>query len=136
NSILFGTTGGAATDLLAQGTAGVARVEATDPNIVGTRALLGSVQFLGNPMTGDPHLGPLADNGGPTKTMALPQGSPALNAGFPAAGVLTDQRGAARDNPPDLGAFEVQHPLSPVGVPPSAGDVFAPHPNTSAVEAF
>src|SRR5262249_58992696 len=32
-------------------------------------------------LTGDPMLGPLADNGGPTKTMALLPSSPAINAG-------------------------------------------------------
>ena len=46
---------------------------------------------------GDAFLGPLADNGGPTKTHALLAGSPAVNAGDP-AGVgsvpLFDQRGS------------------------------------------
>ena len=49
----------------------------------------------------DPLLGALADNAGPTKTHALLPGSPAIDAGDPAAvagasGVpLQDQRGAA-----------------------------------------
>ena len=46
----------------------------------------------------DPLLGPLADNGGPTQTLAIGPGSPAIGAGdgavcFPGA---TDQRGVAR----------------------------------------
>ena len=39
----------------------------------------------GNVLGQDPQLGTLADNGGPTKTHALPHGSPALDAGNPAA---------------------------------------------------
>jgi uncharacterized repeat protein (TIGR01451 family) len=70
----------------------------------------------------NPGLGPLANNGGPTQTMALLPGSPALNAGdncvlddtcTPALGfsLTTDQRGAgfsrAVENV-DIGAFEQQ----------------------------
>jgi hypothetical protein len=56
----------------------------------------------------DPLLGPLADNGGPTLTMALLPGSPAIDAGVPVAGVTTDQRGVPRPQgtAPDIGAFE------------------------------
>ncbi len=56
----------------------------------------------------DPMLGPLADNGGPTPTMALTAGSPAIDAGIAVPGVTTDQRGAARPfgAAPDIGAFE------------------------------
>jgi hypothetical protein len=59
----------------------------------------------------DPLLGPLADNGGPTETMALISGSPAIAAG-PNGSVLpgndqTDQRGVARPaGPTDIGAFQ------------------------------
>jgi predicted outer membrane repeat protein len=68
----------------------------------------------------DPMLGKLQGNGGPTQTMALPNGSPALDAGNPAgcrdfAGVLltTDQRGDPRPGGNetsgcDLGAYESQ----------------------------
>jgi hypothetical protein len=49
-----------------------------------------------NPL--DPHLGPLANNGGPTLTMALLHGSPALDPGDdalpgPPYNLTTDQRG-------------------------------------------
>jgi len=63
----------------------------------------------------DPVLGSLADNGGPTPTMALLNGSPAIDAGDPAFDGTgkTDQRGPgfARvvHNRLDIGAFEVQH---------------------------
>ena len=65
----------------------------------------------------NPLLGPLQDNGGPTFTHALLQGSPALDQGE-SSGSATDQRGSARpvDQPgianaaggdgADIGAFE------------------------------
>jgi hypothetical protein len=59
-----------------------------------------------------PQIGPLADNGGPTMTMALLPGSPAINAGDNAlipTGVTTDQRGLPRirNGVVDIGAVEV-----------------------------
>lgn len=59
-------------------------------------------------------LGPLADNGGPTKTHSLLPGSPAINAGDPtyAGPISTDQRGIqfarVASGRIDMGAFEVQ----------------------------
>ncbi len=78
-----------------------------------------------------PQLGLLADNGGPTETMALPKSSPAIDAGLRSASLqsaigvtvtsdITDQRGLQRpfdfaDEPnasggdgSDIGAFELQ----------------------------
>jgi len=56
----------------------------------------------------DPKLGPLADNGGPTFTQALGQGSAAINAGITIAGVKVDERGVPRPAgpKPDIGAYE------------------------------
>jgi hypothetical protein len=64
----------------------------------------------------DPLLGPLQNNGGPTATMALGNGSAALDSGNPAGAPQYDQRGMARivGNGIDIGAFES------VGGPPSA----------------
>ena len=63
-------------------------------------------------MTGvvDPLLGPLGDNGGPTPTMGLLPGSPALDAGFLVDATATDQRGQLRPAgvAVDIGAFEYQ----------------------------
>jgi hypothetical protein len=68
----------------------------------------------------DPMLGPLQNNGGPTQTMALPSGSPAVDAGNRSGctdglGHLlkTDQRGKPRPDTEDtggcdIGAFEKQ----------------------------
>jgi hypothetical protein len=53
-------------------------------------------------------LGPLADNGGPTPTHALLDGSPAIDWADGALCPATDQRGVARPQGPacDAGAFE------------------------------
>ncbi len=57
---------------------------------------------------GDPKLGTLADNGGPTFTMALETGSAAINTAFESFCPPTDQRGVIRPQGPqcDIGAFE------------------------------
>jgi hypothetical protein len=52
----------------------------------------------------DPRLRPLQDNGGPTQTMALLPGSPALNAGDPAQLGVPDQRGVVRTGGVNIGA--------------------------------
>ena len=58
----------------------------------------------------DPLLAPLADNGGPTQTLALLPGSPALDAGNNLAGLTTDQRGPGFARivgvQADIGAYE------------------------------
>lgn len=61
----------------------------------------------------NPLLGPLTNNGGPTPTLALLAGSPAINAGLTAAGLTTDQRGVIRVAPFDIGAFEFTDSVSP-----------------------
>jgi hypothetical protein len=58
----------------------------------------------GNPL--DPLLAPLGDYGGPTPTMALRFGSPAIDAASAAYAPVTDQRGLPRVGAPDIGAFE------------------------------
>jgi hypothetical protein len=64
----------------------------------------------GDVVGGDPVLGPLQSNGGPTQTMALGVGSAAIDAGgtCPAADRGVDQRGLPRTSACDIGAFEVQ----------------------------
>jgi hypothetical protein len=61
-------------------------------------------------LSGDPLLGPLADNGSPTQTHALLNGSPALDAGDSATCLPIDQRGVTRPqgNDCDIGAYESQ----------------------------
>ncbi|HUE14181.1 MAG TPA: choice-of-anchor Q domain-containing protein, partial [Planctomycetaceae bacterium] len=103
----------------------------TNPDVQGTfgsdgNNLIGNVGtatgFVGSDLVGtslspiNPHIGPLANNGGPTKTIALLSGSPAINAGSSSLalefGITTDQRGEPRfapggDSMVDIGAYEV-----------------------------
>lgn len=59
----------------------------------------------------DVALGPPADNGGPTETLALPAGSAAVDAGTPTGAPPRDQRGVPRKGPVDVGAFELNPDL-------------------------
>jgi len=73
----------------------------------------------------DPLLGPLASNGGTTRTQLPAATSPAVDRGLSSPRLLVDQRGRTRDvdaaglpNPPrgdgtDIGAVEVQNPFVP-----------------------
>jgi hypothetical protein len=58
-----------------------------------------------NPIYVNPQLGLLADNGGPTQTLAPQSGSPAIDAGTTGC-PATDQRGAPRVGQCDIGAVE------------------------------
>lgn len=58
-------------------------------------------------MVADPMLSRPADNGGSTWTMALGEGSPAVDAGVEDA-LDVDQRGEPRGLAPDVGAYELQ----------------------------
>jgi hypothetical protein len=79
-----------------------------------TRNLVETSSGCGTPyLTSDPSLDALADNGGPTRTMALLAGSPAIDMGDAATCVASpindlDQRGAPRSTGAtcDIGAFE------------------------------
>ena len=103
NTIIAGNTGldfteqasvTSATYDLVQASAGNSLVNGANGNVVGL----------------DPKLGPLANNGGLTLTMALLTGSPAINAGTSTDAPTTDQRGLPRPSGAavDIGAFEVQ----------------------------
>jgi CSLREA domain-containing protein len=73
----------------------------------------------------DPRLAPLAANGGPTRTLALLAGSPAIDAANPGACPATDQRGVTRPQGAgcDIGAYEYvppppTPPANPAPTPP------------------
>ena len=72
---------------------------------------IGIVNGLGGNIVGaDPKLGFLDDNGGPTQTMALLPGSPAIDAGSNPLGLTSDQRGYSPrtiDGYTDIGAYEL-----------------------------
>jgi len=109
NTILAGNTaGGAPADC---GTV----VTVTSANNIGGDA---SCMFTdpGSKQNTNPLLGPLADNGGQTDTMALTAGSPAIDAGTNTGCPPTDQRGVPRPQGStcDIGAYEL------LATPPAA----------------
>jgi hypothetical protein len=73
-----------------------------------------------------PLLDPLGDYGGPTLTMRLRPGSPALGSGDPAQAGTLDQRGVARTGLVNIGAFQASFAALVVSAPASvtAGDAF------------
>ena len=90
-------------------------------NLVGNVTEATGFTGAGDQTSVNPLLMPLASNGGPTQTMALTPGSPAIDAGV-AAGATLDQRGMPRpvDDPgvantggsdgTDIGAYEAEIP--------------------------
>jgi len=78
-------------------------------NLITTPA---GLELPADTITANPRLAPLADNGGPTKTHALPADSPAINNGNNEAGLGYDQRGQgfprSAGGSTDIGAFERQ----------------------------
>jgi hypothetical protein len=120
----------------------------TGGDILNNASLTGSHNLIGDgsggsglthTTTGDPKLASLANNGGPTQTMALQFGSTAIG-GVPAntSGTpSTDQRGFTRDTTAatDIGAYQVQ-PISFTTTSLSGGTVGTPYNQTiTAVEA-
>ena len=126
-------------DILGQATASTSdfvanEVSGLTPTMSGANDLISNNSpgtgsgFTGStPITVNPILGALGSNGGPTATMALLPGSPALGAGatadYPGTStpITADQRGIALNSPPDLGAFA--RVLFVTGLSPTAGPV-------------
>ena len=80
-----------------------------------------------SPLGVNPLLGTLGPNGGPTETVPLLPGSPAIDhsgvnigTGGPPQCLPTDQRGLPRNGACDTGAFEVQPPAAPAAAAPAA----------------
>jgi hypothetical protein len=104
-----------------------ADIDTSVTTVNATHSILGDISeetvLVGsnNIMTMDPMVAALADNGGPTRTMALLAGSPAIDAGpNPVASFVGnefDQRGApwlrVYNGTVDIGAFELQPPPNP-----------------------
>jgi hypothetical protein len=143
---LYDDSGGNTTSLTNTIIAGQTAGEDVDgdiANFTGTHNLIG----------GDPRLAPLGDYGGPTQTMPLLPGSPALDAGSNALAVdtqgnplMTDQRGFTRivNTNVDIGAFEdqvvVNSPANQAAIPGQAASIdlgsfadSAPNPGNSTV---
>ncbi len=102
NSIISGNSGTDVDNVPTDTTAG--NFVSNGYNIIGT----GTANFnkAGDQRNTDARLGPLADNGGPTQTIALLAGSPALDKG--STTLTTDQRGILRPQgqADDIGAYE------------------------------
>ena len=82
-------------------------------NLIGTGGSGGLTSSNGNQVgVADPGLAPLGNYGGPTQTIALLPGSPAIGAGFmfdypgTSTPITTDQRGMPRGSLVDIGAFQ------------------------------
>jgi len=107
NSILSDSTGTVA-DYVQNTTGGGSASSSGSSNLITNVST-----FQGTASAANPNLAPLANNGGPTQTMAISGSSLAANAGNNAlipGGVTTDQRGLNRiyGAAVDIGAFEVQ----------------------------
>jgi hypothetical protein len=111
NSIIAGNTAaGSGPDILSD-----VAISSNARNFIGiTSGIFGGVQPSDKTTAthGSINLGPLANNGGPTRTHALLVGSPAIDAGdnTAAAALTTDQRGTGFprivNSTVDIGAFE------------------------------
>lgn len=130
NSIVAGNfkgTGQTASDLTGQSTDPYAA--SSSNNLIGvddiSTGLNSAINLLGSPATPiNPLMGPLADNGGPTKTHLLLLGSPAIKAGLNGLeGSASDQRGFSRaaSGPIDIGAVDTHYAINATaGTPQSA----------------
>ncbi|MFM8273119.1 MAG: choice-of-anchor Q domain-containing protein [Gemmata sp.] len=124
NTIVAGNTAGSGSPDIYGGYTSVGYSLIQDPAgsfVYGTQTMTDPTNISGL----DPLLGPLRDNGGPTPTMALLPGSPAINAGNPAfsGDPATDQRGFFRvaGGALDIGAFEFGSALPLSAVPVVVG---------------
>ena len=113
NNMLMGTTPTLANCGITGGGSGATVLVSTGHNLEDGDSC--NLTKTGDLKSTDPQLGALANNGGLTETMALPQTSPAVDAGSNSACPNTDQRGDLRpadgnlDNNSvcDIGAFEL-----------------------------
>jgi CSLREA domain-containing protein len=137
--VRFGNTIMAGNTALTQAPDLYGQIYSSGYNIFGKRSLASTFNEQPTDIIGtesspaNPLLGPLADNGGPTKTHLPLTGSPAIDSGNP-FGETADQRGYARivNGTADRGAVEIQSPPASIaafsGTPQSAtiGTNYAP----------
>jgi hypothetical protein len=110
NSIVAGNVAGGPSDFAS---AGGTLIAAND--LIQTSPAAGLVNGVNGVLVGaDPQLGPLANNGGPTETEAIPASSPAYHAGDSADCPTVDQRFDPRPATCSLGAFEPAFTPTPV----------------------
>ena len=119
NTIVADSTAGVI-DYISQASVGGAHTAVGGGNLIPSSTNLDSLFVITTTPT---KLAALADNGGPTQTLAVFSGSPVINAGDTVNNTATaptaDQRGDLRPDAPDIGAFEFfgRAPVTSVGVP-------------------
>jgi hypothetical protein len=107
NTIVAGNFQGTSPNLTADDISGT-----VDPsssfNLIGTGGAGGLTNNVNNNQVGviNPGLAPMSNYGGPTPTLALLPGSPAIDSGTSAGATSQDQRGVSRVGAVDIGAFE------------------------------
>jgi len=115
-----------------------AAAAASASNIVVSELAVPTSAIAGVPLTADPELAALADNGGPGMQTMLPaSGSPALAAGTTSGAPTADERGVARpaDGPIDLGAVQVSVATTTPPPPPAPAVVSTPATSVTASQA-
>jgi hypothetical protein len=75
-------------------------------NLIGDDSDCPGFDATGDFVNSNPKLGRLKNNGGPTQTVALKKGSPAINKADKQSAPNKDQRGKKRGKKPDIGAYE------------------------------
>ena len=114
NTIVAGNSGSTGPDIYGPVIAGNNNLVGNSANMTGlTNGTSGNlIGTSTSPL--NPHLASLANNGGPTQTLALLPGSPAIDAGSNTGAPLTDQRGYLRisNNRIDIGAYEYEWPTT------------------------
>src|SRR5208337_4801521 len=132
NDDIWGQVTSAYNNLIGNGVGITNLAQLDSSNLIGTTA---------DPL--NPGLGPLANNGGPTQTMALLRGSPAINAGSNAlavdANLTTDQRGAGFPRivggTVDIGAYESPFINQTISFGPLANQTYGVAPITLTATA-
>ena len=80
--------------------------DSTGGNLRSDPTECGDWDGVGDAVRANAKIGQLRRNGGPTETIALKRGSPAIGGARKATAEKRDQRGQKRDKQPDIGAYE------------------------------
>jgi hypothetical protein len=139
NSVIAGNTNANGPDILTAATGSTVHVNFS---AIGSNTGYTPTGTSANniPPATDLKLGALANNGGPTATLAPQPTSPLINAGadaLVAAGLSTDQRGGTLDRKfgiVDIGSFEVQPPKVSINQAANQADPTKASPITFAVQ--
>lgn len=107
NSIIANNSAGAGPEFFGSTQFGTNNVTANNTLIKGGYTIGGTFSGSNNIFGVDPMLGALADNGGPTKTLAPQAGAPVIDMGDNATCETTDQRGSPRPQDGDANGIAI-----------------------------